>query len=303
MKPSTTLIWLSALTVLLALVAAGVGLFWAEGGGPVPFTTLHGVTVQLYGDGLYRNDTVLVAVGYRIADGFILLAGVPLTLIALWLYQRGSVRGGFLLAGALAFLLYSYSSLALGAAYNNLFLAYIALTGLTLYGLVMILLGFDARSLAARFGEGAPVRGSAIFLIVAGVILFSIWLFLSILPGLLAGAVPPEVASYTTIITFVLDMGIIAPALIVSGVLLLQRQPLGYLLAPVLLVFTDVLGLSLIAMGLGQQLAGLMSLGQFIGFVVSFAILTLFSLGFTVALFRNFAEAPAPTPMLKAVRA
>jgi hypothetical protein len=57
-----------------------------------------------------------------------------------------------------------------------------------------------------------------------------------------------------------------------------------------MLVFIDVLGMSLLTMGIGQEIAGLMNIGQFIGFVVSFAILTFFSLGFTVAFFRNISE-------------
>jgi hypothetical protein len=135
-----------------------------------------------------------------------------------------------------------------------------------------------------------PVRGISIYLIASGITLFCIWLFLSILPALLAGTVPDEVASYTTVITFVVDMGIIAPALVISGSLLMRRISLGYVLASILLIFIDILGLALLAMGIGQQMAGLMSLGQFIGFVVSFAILTFFSLWFTVALIRNVSE-------------
>ena len=93
-------------------------------------------------------------------------------------------------------------------------------------------------------------------------------------------------------ITFVLDMAIIAPILVSAGVLLRRAEALGYLLASVLLIFIDALGLSLLVMGIAQQLAGLMNIGQFIGFVVSFAILTLFSLRFTITLLRNIADTP-----------
>ena len=57
-------------------------------------------------------------------------------------------------------------------------------------------------------------------------------------------SVPPEVASYTTVVTYVVDLGIIAPALILAGVLLLRRASLGYLLASTILVFTVTLGTS-----------------------------------------------------------
>jgi len=82
-------------------------------------------------------------------------------------------------------------------------------------------------------------------------------------------------------------MGLLAPALVSGGWLLLRRDPLGSLMAPILLVFMDVLGLGLVLMGCGQMLLGMLTIGQFIGMVVSFAILTFISFGFTLKLFRN----------------
>ena len=149
---------------------------------------------------------------------------------------------------------------------------------------------FDQFSFPARFSKGLPVRGISLFLIISGIALFCIWLFLSILPALFAGSVPDEVASNTTVITFVLDMGLIAPSMVIIGMMLSRRTPMGYVLASIYLVFIDVLGLALLAMGIGQEVAGLIKIGQFIGFVVSFAILTLFSLVFTSALFRNISD-------------
>ena len=94
-------------------------------------------------------------------------------------------------------------------------------------------------------------------------------------------------ASYTTFITGVLDEAIVAPALIVAGVLLLRHVPIGYLLASMMLVFTVVLGPNLTVAGITQLLSGVISIGQFIGMTVPFVILTLFAIWFTVILFRN----------------
>jgi hypothetical protein len=85
-------------------------------------------------------------------------------------------------------------------------------------------------------------------------------------------------------------MGIIAPVLVSAGLLLKRGEPLGYILSSVLLVFIDALGLSLFIMGIAQEVAGLMNIGQFIGFVVSFAILTFVSLKYTFTLFGNLKE-------------
>jgi hypothetical protein len=290
MKQRSALSWFVPLIAVLAAVAAAVGLFSTNGPGPFPFTTLRGDTVQIYGKGLYQYDTPLIAVGYRVSDAFILLAGIPVLLLSLWMYQRGAVRGKIALTGMLLFLLYNYGSLAIGAAYNNLFVVYILLTLSTFLASAGLLLSFDLRAFPGLFSARLPRKGISLFLIVSGIALFCIWLFLSILPALLAGGAPPELASYTTIITFALDMGIIAPVLVSAGILLRRDEHLGYLLAAVLLIFIDALGCSLLVMGIAQQIAGLMNIGQFIGFVVSFAILTLFSIRFTLVLFRSIAE-------------
>jgi hypothetical protein len=58
-------------------------------------------------------------------------------------------------------------------------------------------------------------------------------------------------------------------------------------LASTLLVFTTILGTNLLVGGTVQMFMGLMSIVQFIGFVVSFAILTLLAIGFSAILFRN----------------
>ena len=81
-----------------------------------------------------------------------------------------------------------------------------------------------------------------------------------------------------------------APALIVAGVMLLHRNPLGYLLSSTLLVFTVILGTNLLTAGTIQMRAGFINIPQFIGFVASFAILTLYAIWFTLTLFGNLSD-------------
>jgi hypothetical protein len=235
---------------------------------------------------LYRYDTSLVAVGFRVADAVTLVLGIPLLVLSTLLYRRGSLRGGLLLTGVLAYFLYTYGSMAFGAAYNNLFLVYVALFSASLYGLVFALTSFDLNVLPAHYSEELPRRGIGIFLAASGVILLLVWLGLSILPALLRGQAPAEVWSYTTVITYVIDLAIIVPALILAGVWLLRRAPIGYLAAATMVVFTALLGIALLAAGVAQVLGGLASVGQFVAFTVSFSILTLIALWLTAVLFR-----------------
>ena len=290
MKISNLVTWLASLIIILALVATSMGLFWQDKGDPFSFTTLRGNTVSIAGQGLYRYDTTLMAVGFKTGDAVTLILGIPALIFSLLRYRRSSIRSGLFLAGTLAYFLYNYASIAFGAAYNQLFLIYVALMSASLFGLILTLMSFDLAMLPAHFSPHFPRRNIGIYSIVSGVVLLLIWPGLSIIPALFEGNAPPEVWSYTTVITYAIDMGIVAPALIVAGIMLLHRNPLGYLLTATLLVFTVILGTNLLTAGTIQMLAGLIDIQQFIGFVASFAILTLYAIWFTLALFRNLSD-------------
>jgi hypothetical protein len=119
MKKQVALNWLVPNIGLLALVASGTGLFWQGGDGPHPFTTLRDQTVEIYGRGVYQNDTVFYAAGFKGADVIVLFVGIPLLIYSFMRYRSGSLRGGFLLAGALSYFLYIGASLTFSAAFNQ----------------------------------------------------------------------------------------------------------------------------------------------------------------------------------------
>ncbi|MCL4395198.1 MAG: hypothetical protein M1482_10420 [Chloroflexi bacterium] len=227
-------------------------------------------------------------------DAVTLLLGIPLLVAAALLYRRGSSRAGLFLPGVLAYFLYNYGSMAFGAAYNHLFLIYVILLSASFFGLVLALTSVDVQDLPFQFRTGLPRRGISTLLIVSGFALPAVWLFMSILPAMLAGRVP-ELDGYTTGTTWAIDMGLVGPALVVAGLLLARWTPAGYLLASTMLVFSAVLGIQLAAMGIVQFSAGLFGIGQFIGMVVSFAVLTVLAIWLTIVFFRHMTDLPAQT--------
>jgi len=289
MKSSNAVIRLSALIAVLALVAAGIGLFWLDGGSPFAFTTLRGETVQMYGQGLYRYETLRDGAGFKGADLFILVVGVPLLILFTLLYRRGSLRGGLLLTGTLAYFLYNSASMTFGYAYNNLFLVYLAQFSASLFAFALAFTSFDLQALPARFSDRLPWRGIAGFLFAVGISLILVWGVMDILPALLAGTAP-ALTGHTTLPTHAMDMGIIAPLAFLAGVLLLRRAPLGYLLAITLLVVSSVLGAGVLALSAAQLLAGVLTSAETIIFVMPFVILTVVGIWLTIALFRTFSE-------------
>ena len=104
------------------------------------------------------------------------MIGVPLLLVSTRHYRRGSLRGHLLLAGMLAFFLYDYASMAVGAAYNELLLVYIALVSTSLFGFVLAFATVDLDRLRAAVAPTLPVRGIAAFLLLTFAGLVVIWL-------------------------------------------------------------------------------------------------------------------------------
>jgi hypothetical protein len=290
MKQYSALTWLAATIMCFAIVSTGIGLFTPKTGSQYSFTTARNETITIWGQGFYRYDTPIGASSFLAGDLITLVIGIPVLLISIMMYRRGSLKGGLVLTGALSYFLYTYASMGFGAAYNNLFLVYIIIFAASLDGLILALLAFDLKSFPSHFGGGLPRKGIGIFLIVSGIILGLIWLMLSILPALLANTAPIEAYYYTTFTTGIIDIGIVAPALILSGVFIRRGTSFGYLLASTMLIFTCILGANLTAAGIIQVLNGVITIGQAMAFTVPFVILALIAIWFTAILFRNFTD-------------
>jgi hypothetical protein len=187
---SRSLMILSGVVVILATSAAAVG---------------------LYGSNVYRNDTLFFAEGFRGQDAVTLVVAVPLLVGAAVGSRAGSRRARLLLAGALAYFLYVYASMALGAAYNWLFLVYVALLSTSLFAFVGAVAARDL-----RFTAAPPRLAPAIFMLVCGLVTAFVWLG-PLVVAALERRPPDRLDGYTTMVTYALDLAIVAPATWVSA--------------------------------------------------------------------------------------
>lgn len=271
--PSGTVALLAGLVAALATIAALVGLLSSAGPGPFPFTSVHGQTVVIYGQGLYRHDSLFTGAANRGLDAITLALAVPLLLAALRSYWRRSPRGALLLAGCLGYFLYVYASMALGVSWNPLFLLYVALLGASAFALIRLLGGRELRQAAPALLSGAPRRGPAIFLVAAGLVTLLVWLS-PLMVALLQGQAPKLLDHNTTMFTYALDLAIIVPATLVAGVLIWRRDPLGHLLAMPLLGVIVLLAPVIAATTISQLRAGItFTTAELVGPIASFALL------------------------------
>lgn len=273
--------WLVPLIFVLALVAALAGL-WPGEGTPYPLTNFRGEEVTINARGLYYWDTVSSAAQMQANDLVMLILGLPLLGISFALTLRGSLRGKLLLTGTLGFILYTYVTMCFGAAYNPLFLVYVALFSLSLFAFVLSMMSFDLESLPARFSDRLPRGWIAGLLFFAGGFLLLAWLG-RIAPTVF-GDQTPALENATSMFIQAMDLGLIVPLCLLSGVLLLRRRPWGYLLASIGMMKFLTMGVAVSLMGLNMARVGVpVSVVE----LVVFPTIALVNLVMVVILLRN----------------
>ena len=246
---------LATIIVPLALLAAGAGVFWQGTGEPYPFETLRGETVMIRGHGLYRYDTVNSSSQEIATDIVTLLIGIPLLITGIVLSHNGTMRGQLLLTGALGYFLYTYGAMCFLTAFNSLFLVYVALFSLSLFGFILSMSNLDVNEVARHISDGFPRRAVATYFIIVGVFLTLAWLGLVASPSL-TWSPPTGLESAITMVIQALDLGVIVPTSFITAILLLKKLAWGYALSSVMLLKILTMGAALIAMIIGQILAG-----------------------------------------------
>lgn len=255
MKYKKAITILVIIIAMLSFMVSLYGVFSNEGPGKGEFISIHGERVELYGRGLYRNDSISIAAQARAQDIVTIILGVPLLLVSLYLTRRNLLKGKLLLVGTLGYFLYTYVSYSFLSMYNSFFLFYVILMSTSFFAFTLSIMGINIKNLPASFKKTLPVKLLSGFLILIGTAIGLMWVGL-ILPPLMEGMVPPELEHYTTLVIQALDLGFVVPVSILAGILLLKRKPFGYLLSSVMYVKGITMLTALTAMIIGQSSAG-----------------------------------------------
>lgn len=256
------------LIAFLTLIASIFGILSSYGTGQYDFKSIHETAVTIFGKGLYQNDSIAIASQAIAQDAVTLFLGLPLLLISLFLFRKGLLRGKLLLAGTIAYFLYTYTSYSFLSMLNQFFLIDIALMSASFYTFVLIMMSFDIENLSSYFSEKLPTNFVGGLLIFIGSIFGSMWLGL-VVPSIISGTAPIALEHYTTLVIQAMDLGFVVPTAFLAGILLIKKKPFGYLLSTVITVKGITMLTALTAMVINQMRAG---------FEVGFAILGLISL-------------------------
>lgn len=234
----------------------------------------------------YQEETdnwVLQARGQDIGN---LLAVVVLTVSAVRM-RAGSSRAAQWWMGTLFYLLYAYIVYAFAVHFSRLFLVYVAILGFVFFTLVIAL---SARERASGNPSGRARLFAAWVLIGTGALFALLWLS-ELIPATVTGQVPPSLTAAGLIVSpiHVIDLSVVLPGMIVIGVLTLRGNKAGLMLSIPALVFSVLMGSSIVAAMMLAVAAG--ELGGLIQMVMV-AIVVVASLVAAIAYGRRMDVAP-----------
>lgn len=222
-----TIVYINSIFIaILAIIATLVGLFWQN---------------------FYIKDATSAIPQIMGQDLVTLIICVPILLLSLYFIFRGSLKGQLLWLGTIFYFLYTYASNAFLVTYNPMFLVYVAIFSISLYTFLYGLISLDIKTIKNRFRTGLIPKIAAIFTISMAALMALMWISM-IIGSLISGNPPSTLDSYTTLVIQALDLGVIAPAAIIAGVLLLRGEEWGYALMSILLVKISLIGTAVLSM-------------------------------------------------------
>jgi hypothetical protein len=174
-------------------------------------------------------------------DIFNLVVGLPSLLVTMWLARRGKLIGLLCWPGMLFYVLYVYVAYVIGVPFGLLFLPHLVLATMSAYTLIGLVASIDGQAVCKRLSGSVPARttGGILLALAILIILRQVALIAAAVTGGAAVA-PPELAQWID------DFAVACPVLIVVGVELWRRKPLGYIGGAGLLLAYGVLSLSLV---------------------------------------------------------
>jgi len=214
-----------------------------------------------------------------------LLAVVVLVVAALR-YRKGSQRAALVWLGALLYLIYAFIVYAVAVHLNYLFLVYVAVLGLSAWGVIFNV--NRVRGGGIQYPQGRSRTVAAWVMITTGVLFAGLWLS-ELVPALLMGKVPASLTDAGLWVNpiHVIDLSMVLPGFIISGIAALKGREHGLFWLTPWLVFSGLMGSSIIAamvLMMGAGAANTVPATVMVSVVVAASLLAL----------RGYLRLPAP---------
>jgi hypothetical protein len=254
-KDATVWLWLSVIAVILALVGNIISLSVKS--------IYAGLTPVFFPQALAQDIANLVIVA-------------PIWLILAVLALRGSLRAYLCWLGILTFTVYNYVIYTFSIPFGPLFLLWVAVFGISLYALIGGIAAVRHDAVMSQFTNSRAIKVVAWFLIITAVLFSFLWLSEDI-PALISGTRPQSLADMAlpTNPVHILDLAFFLPAVLLTGVLLLKRKPLGYTFAPSAIIFIILTGVTILINPVVQSMRGEAAAWSVVGPIGTLTVLSI----------------------------
>ncbi|GAA0178591.1 hypothetical protein SH2C18_16180 [Clostridium sediminicola] len=201
----------------------------------VIFACLTGILKEsIYNDVLLSGTiTKFLLSGARAQDIIFIPLAVILFFLSILFLRRPCYKVLITIIGLSCNFFYGYALYVMQGQYTSIYLVYLAIFSISIYSIILGLLSFPAEFVMITSLSKRLCRFISIFLYSIVFILGLIWLI----------RIEPDIARHIpqdTYGVFILDLGIVFPAVAISATMLILRKPYGNIFAGVALmkVFT-----------------------------------------------------------------
>ncbi|HEX5171012.1 MAG TPA: hypothetical protein VFW11_17675 [Cyclobacteriaceae bacterium] len=204
-------------------------------------------SVGVFVSNFYSHETVNWQTQSVAQDAIDLFVVCPVLIVTSLLAFRNKRMASLILSGTLLYVIYTFVIFCFNVHFNSLFLFYCFILGLSFYLFIYLIY---SESKNPTVGNGlkteAMTRAIAIYFISVAGIFYLLWLT-EIIPAFLNKKVPKTIveAGLFTNPVHVLDLAIILPGIFVSGILLLKKNIIGFLMTPIVLTFLILMDMSI----------------------------------------------------------
>ncbi|OIJ19411.1 hypothetical protein BKP45_13270 [Anaerobacillus alkalidiazotrophicus] len=222
--------------MLLSATLSLIGLLWEE---------------------LYQDTNLLIVEGWWMNDWVTLLLAVPLFAIAIFLGKKGSKHGFGLLVGLMMYTVYNYSFYLFGAAFNAVFLGYVVVFVLGLFGLLTGALTLFTLLRKEDVPSIKVARVISIYMVVTALFLCIGWVG-QWLSFVVTGTTPAlmEQLEATNHLVAALDLTFVVPWFIFGAVLLWKYRVSGLIVSLMVHMKTVIYNVILLWSSISQHTSG-----------------------------------------------
>jgi hypothetical protein len=240
----------------------------------------------IFSANFYQNETPnwqAQSLGQDIVDLFLI---APLLIVTSFLSWRKNKIAAMLWGGVLLYLIYTFTIYCFDVHFNNLFVVYCIILGLSFYLFVYFLISQSGLNTIYKFENNRLIKITGFYFLVVSIMFYLLWLS-EILPAVISGTVPKGnlEAGLVTNPVHVLDLSVILPGIFITGVLLLKNKPFGFIMAPVLLMFFILMNITIGTLIVFMSSKGIAS---DLSLTAIFGVLTVFSLLLLIGILRKY---------------